>query len=81
MEFNASINEPKAPLFERHAYQLNGVTYLPHYTKNVFVGPGYPLHNEREYTAGELEQAGAVKVKTFLFARGPKAAGKVEEKA
>lgn len=78
MEFNANIQEPKAPLFERYAYTLNGVTYLPHYTKNVFVGPGYPLHNEREYTAAELEAAGATRIKTFLFARGPKAAGRVE---
>jgi hypothetical protein len=54
------------------------VTYLPHYTKPVYVGPGYPEHNLREYTAGELEAAGAQQIPTALFVRGPKAAKEVE---
>lgn len=32
-----------APLVETKVYELNGVTYLPHYKNpSVFVAPGYP---------------------------------------
>ena len=60
------------------AYALKGVTYLPHYTKPVYVGTGYPEHSLREYTAGELEAAGEQQIPTALFVRGPKAAKEVE---
>jgi len=67
------------------AYELNGVTYLPHYTKSTFVRPAYGSEylrdndknavmdayhpNNREFTAEQLERAGAIKVKEHLWYR------------
>ena len=69
-----------ATLAPRLTYRLGNIIFLPHYTKNVFVAPGYPRHGEREleFTAKELEAAGARPVEMFLLTRGPKAAGAVE---
>ena len=65
-------------------YRLNGITYLPHYTKDCFVSPDYSAFTgivnsvgdrfyapvkEREYTAYELEKAGATKVAEELWTR------------
>lgn len=73
-----SKHDSPAPLEKRTAYRLGYVTYLPHYTKPVYVGPGYPEHNNREYTKEELLAAGAEPVDMFLLRRGPDAPGKME---
>lgn len=53
------------------AYKLNDVTYVPHYRNStIFVGPGYPTHNKKRYSASELLAAGAASVPEFLWARG-----------
>jgi hypothetical protein len=59
------------PLVENYGYQLNGVTYLPHYRNDAFfVGPGYPRHNSAVYTKEELSLSGANKVALMLWSRG-----------
>jgi hypothetical protein len=56
---------------ENNAYQLNGVTYLPHYRNDgYFVGPGYPTHNRSVYTVSELLTAGASRISLMLWSRG-----------
>jgi len=53
------------------AYKLGDITYVPHYRNhNIFVGPGYPIHTTRRFTASELVEAGAVSVPEFLWSRG-----------
>ena len=59
-----------APLLENYAYQLHGVTYLPHYrNEQVYVGPGYPVASNT-YSAVELVNAGANKIAMMLWSRG-----------
>jgi hypothetical protein len=56
---------------ENHAYQLNAVTYLPHYRNDgFFVSPGYPTHNRSVYTANDLMLAGAHRITLMLWSRG-----------
>jgi hypothetical protein len=56
---------------ENYAYQLNGVTYLPHYrNENLFVGPGYPTHNKFVYTVDDLLWVGANRINLMLWSRG-----------
>jgi hypothetical protein len=31
----------------RQVYVLNGITYVPHYSKDCFVGPGYGLNHRQ----------------------------------
>ena len=60
-----------APLAESHGYQVNGVTYLPHYRNDAFfVGPGYPRHTSAVYTANDMLLAGGKKVSIMLWTRG-----------
>jgi hypothetical protein len=60
----------KAELVNSVTYQLNDITYLPHYAqKNKFVSPGYGLTNSNEYTATELKKAGAEMVVVPLLER------------
>ena len=60
-------------------YELRGITYVPHYSKPVYVGPGYGVvrdrkHTEaqmhyatREFSTDELFLAGAVHKQKFLW--------------
>ncbi len=73
-----SSHDSPAPLEKRKAYRLGYVTYLPHYTKPVYVGPGYPEHNKREYTEEELRAAGAEPVESFLLKRGAESPGAIK---
>ena len=51
---------PAAEKFEYVVYDLNGITYIPHYrNKDVYIGPGYPVHNMTRYSDGELMLMGA----------------------
>lgn len=53
------------------AYKLGGITYVPHYRNNsIFVGPGYPIHTSKRFSASELVEAGATSIPEFLWARG-----------
>ena len=56
---------------ENHAFQVNGMTFLPHYRNDsLFVGPGYPRHNKFVYTAHDLLLAGAIRINLMLWPRG-----------
>ena len=51
-------------------FELNGVTYLPHYQNSkLFVGPGYPRLNKKLYTADDFLKAGAKGRTTQLWHR------------
>ena len=65
-------------------YKLNGITYVPHYTKPCYVGPKYsafegildPRGNRcfftspnREYSSYHLEKAGAIQVAERIWVR------------
>jgi hypothetical protein len=51
-------------------YELNGITYLPHYKKvNCFVRPGYGRAHHDTYTAAQLIFAGAKTSTEYLFTR------------
>lgn len=57
--------------FDAIVYQLNGITYLPHYrNKEIFVGPGYPRQAPQRFSGAELEEMGAVKTLKNLWVRG-----------
>lgn len=60
-----------APTAAANTYRLNGITYLPHYQRPVYVAPGHVEKESREYTAHELLVAGAVVVREFLWTGGP----------
>ena len=60
-----------ASLVENYAYQVHGVTYLPHYrNESLFVGPGYPRQSNHVYTAEDLTKAGANRITLMLWSRG-----------
>lgn len=62
---------PAAEKFEYVVYDLNGVTYLPHYrNKNIFIGPGYPHQNMTRYSDKELQMMGAQPRVEMLWRRG-----------
>ena len=51
-------------------YRLNHITYLPHYrNSSVFVGPGYPLRTQAQYSVTDLVAAGAEKDTLALWHR------------
>jgi hypothetical protein len=64
----------------QQVWRLNGITYLPHYTKpGMYVGPGWSMRNTNEmgetiyhpmqYTLLELISSGAVAGEMFLWPR------------
>jgi len=60
-----------AERFEAIAYELNGVTFLPHYrNRTIFVSPGYPLHNKMRFTDVEMQLMGAKPKMERLWVRG-----------
>lgn len=77
--FLASIYGTPADKYEYIAYEINGITYLPHYrNQNVFVGPGYPFQNTTRYTDTELQLRGAKPKLVTLWQRGVN--GKVDHR-
>ena len=38
-------------------YELRGITYVPHYSKPVYVGPGYGVVRDRKYTEAQMYHA------------------------
>lgn len=52
-------------------YQLNGITYVPHYrNKDIFVCPGYARQVFNTYSHNDLAEAGAKKIEKMLWKRG-----------
>ena len=59
-------------------FKIDGVTYLPHYKDSkLFVGPGYPVHNDTIYTSTDLLEAGAKASMKNLWVRVEHSLGKV----
>ncbi len=59
------------PREETVVFTLNGVTYVPHYSKTgLFVSPGYGLTHAVELTGADLIRAGAKQEVRFLWSRG-----------
>ncbi len=57
--------------FEAIVYELNGITYVPHYRNDsIYVGPGYPLHNKNRYSDVDLQVMGAQPKPMMLWSRG-----------
>ena len=50
-------------------YRLNGITWLPHYTRPVFVSPGYGKGNGRELSGNDLRCLGADRIDRELWRR------------
>ena len=51
-------------------FNLNGVTYLPHYQDSkLYVGPGYPRHNKNIYTSADLLTMGAKASMSHIWKR------------
>lgn len=72
------IDEP-AELISQVVYELNGITYVPHYrNSDIFVGPGYPKKSQMRYSAKELELYGAKARQHMLWSRGK--GGEVSDK-
>jgi hypothetical protein len=80
------ITPMKTPAETQHylTYVLNGITYVPHYTKDCYVSPGYAIDSglkmasgdkyytpdpNKEYSALDLEKAGATKTAMLLWTR------------
>lgn len=62
--------DKKAELISQQVFVLNGLTYVPHYrNREVFVGLGYPRHNQYRYSALDLAQMGAQPVSLPLWHR------------
>lgn len=54
---------------EQISYQLNGITYLPHYSHNFFVSPGYGRDHLKGFSETELKMAKATKIVMSLWPR------------
>jgi len=54
---NTYSNRSTPPSASATVYKLLGVTYLPHYTKPCYVGPGYGVVRERKYTDAQMHYA------------------------
>jgi hypothetical protein len=63
-------SDKKAELIIQPVFVLNGITYVPHYRNHeIFVGPGYPKHNQRRYSVFDLVQMGAQQASAPLWHR------------
>lgn len=64
-----TIHEPEAT-YRTVCWRFGRITYVPHYSGSpVYVGPGYPTTDAREYTPRELSRAGAVPCYAHLWRR------------
>jgi hypothetical protein len=71
MKSALNAGDRKADRFEAIVYELNGITYVPHYRNDsIFVGPGYPLHNQNRYSDVDLQVMGAQPKAMMLWPRG-----------
>lgn len=68
-------NTLSAPLEAIKVYELNGITYVPHYRdRTLYVAPGYPSGEGNPkmthcFKASELEAAGANAATLMLWER------------
>jgi hypothetical protein len=50
-----AVQYETAPAFAQKCYVLNGITYVPHYSKDCFVGPGYGQSHRRHVYEATLD--------------------------
>jgi hypothetical protein len=53
----------------RTVYRLGGIMYVPHYTEECYVAPGFTTDRSRRYTAQQLLDAGAKPELKLMFIR------------
>jgi hypothetical protein len=72
------VSDPHVNRTYQKVYLLKGVTYVPHYVKDVFVGPGWShktgsgdsiTYHPNIYTEQHLIAAGAQQSEMFLWER------------
>lgn len=72
------MSEPSMACSFQKVYRLKGVTYVPHYVKDVFVGPGWShktglgdsiTYHPNTYTEQHLIDAGAEQSEMYLWER------------
>lgn len=63
------MRDSVAPREMRIVYTLRGITYVPHYNQESYVGPGYTTDRSRCYTSAQLLAAGARPEMRLLFIR------------
>lgn len=51
------IKRGPPPTASARVYTLRGITYLPHYSKPCYVGPGYGFVRDRKYTEAQMYHA------------------------
>ena len=51
------IKRGPPPTASATVYELRGITYVPHYSKPVYVGPGYGFVRDRKYTEAQMYHA------------------------
>jgi len=57
-------------LYQKVAYELHGIIYLPHYViEHRYVSPGFGVTNDNLYTEKELKDAGAERQVLMLWSR------------
>lgn len=50
-----SVQYETAQALPQTVYVLNGITYVPHYSKDCFVGPGYGQSHRRHVYEATLD--------------------------
>lgn len=66
------MSKPKAGKRGATVYRLGPTIFVPHYTvEGVFVGPGYPRQDAREWSASQLVDRGA-KCDTYPLSERPR---------
>lgn len=63
---NQDAKMPKEPT---HCYKVGDMVFVPHYTRKVYVGPGYFWEHSKAWTADELVARGATTTVEFLWSR------------
>lgn len=58
-----------ASRYPTYCYIVNDIVFVPHYTRKVFVGPGYSNTNQQTYTAEQLVARGGRLIVQQLWKR------------
>lgn len=64
-----SVQYETAQALPQTVYVLNGITYVPHYSKDCFVGPGYGQSHRRHVYEATLQLFNAVPQTLMLLER------------
>jgi len=71
MKNSLGTGDRKVDRIETIVYELNGITYVPHFRNNsIYVGPGYPIHNMMRFSDVDLQMMGARPQTMMMWPRG-----------